>query len=209
MLIEHDGQRPTIAPSAYVAPTAVVVGDVEIGAGSCVLFGAVLSADGGPVVIGRNCVVMENAVIRGAPGHPLRLGDDTLVGPGAHLSGCTVEPGCFLATGVSIFNGATVEAEAEIRINGVLHVNSRLRRGDMIPIGWVGVGDPARILPPDAHKEISRIQRTLDFTKTVFKLPADASQSEVADRYTKRLARHREDVVLRDEPPNASEGGSR
>ena len=88
MILEHRGARPTIDPSAYVAPTAVVCGDVVIGAGARVLFGAVLSAEDGRVELGRNSVVMENALVRGRAGHPALVGDDVLVG--AHRE----DPGC-------------------------------------------------------------------------------------------------------------------
>lgn len=204
MLFEHDKRRPRIARSAYIAPTAVIVGDVEIGDEACIMFGAVVSAESGPVTIGRRCIVMENAVIRGTRHHPVRVEDEVLIGPGAHLSGCSVGRGSFIATGASVFNGATLEPGAEIRINGVLHVNSRLRTDETIPIGWVGVGDPAQILPPNAHDEISKIQRTLNFTATVFGLSRDTPQSEVAARYTARLTRHRDDIRLPDEPPEMS-----
>jgi len=65
VLIEHDGARPVIHPSAYVAPNAVISGDVEIGLECSVLFGAVITADGGPVRIGRRLTIMEQAVVRG------------------------------------------------------------------------------------------------------------------------------------------------
>src|SRR5437870_1109330 len=85
MLIEHQGSRPRIHPSAYVAPTAVLCGDVRIGEGSGVLFGAVLAAEGGPVEVGRSCIVMENAVIRGSKRHSVTIGDHVLIGPRAYL----------------------------------------------------------------------------------------------------------------------------
>ncbi|HET7875156.1 MAG TPA: gamma carbonic anhydrase family protein, partial [Methylomirabilota bacterium] len=65
MVLEHLGKRPRIHESAYVAPTATVCGDVTIGPESRILFGAVLVAEGGPVVVGVHAVVMENAVLRG------------------------------------------------------------------------------------------------------------------------------------------------
>ena len=68
MEIRHRDSSPSVDPEAYVAPTAVLSGQVRVGPGSCVLHGAVLSADGGPVEIGANCVIMENAVLRGTPG---------------------------------------------------------------------------------------------------------------------------------------------
>ena len=76
-------RAPRVAESAYIAPTAVLSGDVTVGAHSRVLFGAVVTAEGGPVEIGANCVIMENAVVRGVPRHPTRLGDHVLVGPHA------------------------------------------------------------------------------------------------------------------------------
>src|SRR6266849_8423140 len=91
MLLEHQGKRPRIHATAYIAPTATVCGDVTIGAESRVLFGAVLVAEGGPVAIGGHCIIMEQAVLRGTARHPIRLADHVLVGPHAHLSGCTVE----------------------------------------------------------------------------------------------------------------------
>ncbi|MEE8545684.1 MAG: gamma carbonic anhydrase family protein, partial [Alphaproteobacteria bacterium] len=112
MLLEHAGKRPHVHESAYVAPTAVLSGEVSIGAGSRVLFGAVLTAEGGPVSIGGHCIVMENAVIRGTRHHPARLGDHVLVGPRAYLTGCEVADCAFLATGATVFNGARIGARA-------------------------------------------------------------------------------------------------
>src|SRR5438067_11556162 len=154
MLIEHLGLRPQVAGSAYVAPTAVLCGDVRIGEGSRILFGAVLTAEGGPVEVGRSCIVMENAVIRGSKRHPVTIGDHVLVGPRAYLTGCTLEDDVFLATGATVFNGATVGRRAEVRINGVVHVMTVVPEGVTVPIGWVAVGDPAEILPPNEHDRI-------------------------------------------------------
>jgi carbonic anhydrase/acetyltransferase-like protein (isoleucine patch superfamily) len=90
MEIRHLESTPSIDPEAYVAPTAVLSGQVRVGPGSCVLHGAVLSADGGRVEIGANCVIMEHAVLRGTPRHPLTIGDHVLAGPHCYLTGCTV-----------------------------------------------------------------------------------------------------------------------
>jgi len=65
MTIRHLGMPPSVHPDAYVARTAVLSGQVSIGAGSCVMHGAVLAAEGGPVQVGAGCVIMENAVLRG------------------------------------------------------------------------------------------------------------------------------------------------
>ena len=198
MMIEHRGAKQRLGKDVYVAPNATISGDVEIGAGSCVLYGAVVTAEGGPVRIGRNCVVMENAVLRGAPGAALTLGDNVLVGPRAYLTGCTVGDNAFIATGAAVFNQATIGAGAEVRINGVVHLKTRLPDGETVPIGWVAVGDPARILPPERHDEIWAIQKTLDFPKTVFGMdrppPGGTIMPEAMRRYTAALRRHLKDT---------------
>jgi carbonic anhydrase/acetyltransferase-like protein (isoleucine patch superfamily) len=200
MLLEHRGKRPRIHESAYIAPTAVICGDVTVGENSRVLFGAVLTAEGGPVVVGSHCIIMENAVIRGTPRHPTRLGDHVLVGPRAYLTGCTVEDDAFLATGATIFNGARIGARAEVRINGVVHLRTTLPADALVPIGWVAVGDPAEILPPKDHDSIWAIQEPLNFPRTVFGLeraPAgETIMPELTRRYARALGRHKDDQVL-------------
>ncbi len=199
-LIEHQGKRPRVAASAYVAPTATLCGDVSIGENSRVLFGAVLTAEGGPVEVGQETVIMENAVIRGSKRHPVRIGHHVLVGPRAYLTGCTVEDDVFLATGATIFNAAHIGAGAEVRINGVVHLRTRLLPGSLVPINWIAVGDPAEILPPGQHDRIWSIQQPLHFPRTVFGLerpPAGVSiMPELTRRYTRALARHRDDRII-------------
>ncbi|MCB2099752.1 MAG: gamma carbonic anhydrase family protein, partial [Rhodobacterales bacterium] len=121
MLLTHDGIAPTIDPTARVAPTAVVCGDVHIGPNTSIGFGCVLTAESGPIRIGADRVVMDTAVLRGGAGAPLTLGDRVMVGPRAYLSGCTVEDEAFLATGAAVFNQARVGRGAEVRINAVVH----------------------------------------------------------------------------------------
>jgi carbonic anhydrase/acetyltransferase-like protein (isoleucine patch superfamily) len=97
MTIRHLGVAPSIHPEAYVAPTAVVSGQVSIGPGSCIMHGAVLAAEGGPIQIGSHCVIMENAVLRGTGRHPLLMGDGVLIGPHAQLTGCCLADEVFIA----------------------------------------------------------------------------------------------------------------
>jgi carbonic anhydrase/acetyltransferase-like protein (isoleucine patch superfamily) len=197
MLIEHEGARPSVADSAYVAPNAVVCGDVTVGEESSVLFGAVLTADGGPIEIGRRCVVMENALVRGRDRQPTRLGDHTLVGPHSHVNGASLEERVFLATGSSVFPGARVGPGAEVRINSVVHVNTVLAPEAIVPIGWIAVGDPAQLFSPDRHEEIWAIQEQLDFPGTAFGLNRDeATMERITERYADLFGRHRADRIL-------------
>ena len=193
MLIEHEGHVPQVHPSARVAPNATLCGDVVIGPNWSIGFGAVLVAESGPVRLGANCVVMDTAVLRGVRAAPLTLGDNVLVGSRAHLTGCTVEDEAFLATGATVFNGARVGRGAEVRINGVVHLRTALPAGAVVPLGWVAVGDPAQILPPDQHDAIWAVQKPLDFPRHVFGVerPPEGQtiMPEVMPRYARALVR--------------------
>ena len=126
VLVEHRGKRPTVDPTAYVAPTAVLSGDVHVGPDARVLYGAVLTAEDG-------------------------------------------------------------------RVNGVVHVKTSLEDGALVPIGWVAVGDPAEILPPDAHDRIWGIQERLDFPGTVYGVARDTPARERMERQVAWFAAHRDD----------------
>jgi carbonic anhydrase/acetyltransferase-like protein (isoleucine patch superfamily) len=173
---------PSLDPSAWVAPTAVLTGDVTIGAGSRVLAGAVLNADRGPVRIGSDVVVMEQAVLRGRPDHPLSIGDAVLVGPHAHLNGTRIEDEVFVATGVAMFPGSVAGTGSELRVRSVLHVNSVLAPHTVVPIGWIAAGDPAQLFSPDRHDELWAVQEPLDFPGTVYGVPRGTSMREIMRR---------------------------
>jgi gamma-carbonic anhydrase len=193
VLIEHRGKRPAVAESAYVAPTAVLSGAVVLGDGARVLHGAVLSAEDGEIRIGADVVIMENALIRGRAKHPATIGDAVLIGPHAHVNGATVEDEVFVATGASLFPGSTAGAGSELRINSVLHVNSRLAPGTVVPIGWTAAGDPARLFAPDQHDELWEVQRALDFPGTVYGVPRGTGMREIMARQSAFYGAHRDD----------------
>jgi carbonic anhydrase/acetyltransferase-like protein (isoleucine patch superfamily) len=193
MLIEHRGSTPQVDPSAYVAPTAVLCGAVHIGPDVRILFGAVLTAEDGEIRVGARSVVMENALIRGRARHPSILGQDVLVGPHAHVNGVRVGDGCFLATGAALFPGAVVGDGAEVRVHGVVQVNTVLPPGATVPIGWVAVGDPARLYPPGQHEQIWAVQESLDFPGTVYGITRDTPATERMSRQTAWFAAHCDD----------------
>jgi carbonic anhydrase/acetyltransferase-like protein (isoleucine patch superfamily) len=195
MRFEHLGAQPRIHPDAVVAATAVVSGDVTIGAGCQVLHGAVITAEGGPVTLGEHVIVMENALIRATAAHPVHIGSHVLVGPMASISGATVEDEVFLATGTRVFNGARIGSHSEVRINAVVHLRTVLPADAVVPIGWVAVGDPAQMLPPDRHDEIWALQHDLDFPGYVFGLDRETPDLmvQLTERYGSSLARHADD----------------
>lgn len=195
MRFEHLGAQPRIHPDAVIAPTAVISGDVRIGADCQVLHGAVITAEGGAITLGENVIVMENALIRATATNSVHIGYHVLVGPMASVSGATVGDEVFLATGTRVFNGARIGERSEVRINAVVHLRTALPAESVVPIGWVAVGDPVQILPPDHHEEIWAAQRELDFPGYVFGLDRETPDLmvQLTERYGRSLARHADD----------------
>lgn len=195
MQFAHLGAEPRIHPDAVVAPSAVISGDVVIGPDCQILHGAVITAEGGALTLGSHVIVMENALVRSTATNPVHIGDHVLVGPLASVSGATIEDEVFLATGTRVFNGARVGARSEVRIGGVVHLRTSLPPDTVVPIGWVAVGEPLRILPAERHEEIEAAQRELDFPGYVFGLDRQTPDRmvQLTERYGRSLARHAED----------------
>jgi carbonic anhydrase/acetyltransferase-like protein (isoleucine patch superfamily) len=197
MLIAHAGKYPEIAASAWVAPDATVCGDVIIGPGTRILYGArLIGESGGRIRIGANCIIMENAVVRASHRHACTIGDHCLIGPSAHIAGAVLEDQVFVATGAAVFHGAHLEQGSEVRVHGTVHLRTRLNRGATVPIGWVAVGDPASILPPDQHDRIWAIQEPLNFPEWVygFKRSTPNLLMEVTRSLSSALGAHAEDM---------------
>ena len=199
MTIDHLGKLPKIPAEAYVAPSVVVCGDVTMGKGRRILFGAQIIAEGGSITIGAECIVFENAVLRSNAKHDLKIGNNCLIGPNAHVVGCTIEDEVFVATGAAIFHGAHLSKGCEVRVNGVVHVKTRLRPGKTVPIGWVAVGDPATILPSAEHDRIWEIQKPLNFPLTVYGFDrSEADMLKITRRLSENLGSHFKDKVRGD-----------
>lgn len=199
MMIVHAGHRPRIDPTAWIAPDATVCGDVTVGPSARVMHGARLIGEGGGTIhIGEACIVMENAVIRASRRHACRIGDHCLIGPQAHVTGAVLEDQVFVATGAAVFHGAHIGQGAEVRVRATVHLRTRLDPGATVPIGWVAVGDPARILPPDRHDDIWAVQAPLDFPSWVYGV--DRGTPDVMVQITQRLSAtlgaHAEDIAL-------------
>lgn len=202
MIIKHLGKEPEIDTSAYIAPNAMICGDVTIGKNVRVMFGAQIIAENSPVTIGDNCIILENAVIRGTGKFPVSTGSNCLIDPNAHLAGCIVENNVFIATGASVFHGATLKLGSEVRINAVVHLKTVLPEDTAVPINWVAVGNPVQILPPDKHDEIWKIQKPLNFPITVYGIdrPGAGDSNNMVDicrAMSDRLESHIEDEITK------------
>lgn len=160
MLVEFGGKKPRIHKTAFVHPTATVIGDVTIGAHSSVWPGAVVRGDFESIRINRYTCIQDNAVVhsgdrygeKGARYLPVEIGSYVVVGHNAMLHGCTIEDNCIVGGGSIVFNGARVRKGSLVGLGAVvLH--------DMeVPPQTIVVGIPARPLRALTDEEFKRIR---------------------------------------------------
>jgi carbonic anhydrase/acetyltransferase-like protein (isoleucine patch superfamily) len=136
---EFEGKRPKVHPDAFIAPTAVLIGDVEVGAGASVWFGAVLRGDEAAIQVGEGANVQDNAVIHCAHDLPTIIERDASVGHSAQLEGCVVE------TGAVVGMGAIMLQRSRLGAGSMLAAGAVLREGQAVPPGHMAAGVPATV----------------------------------------------------------------
>jgi carbonic anhydrase/acetyltransferase-like protein (isoleucine patch superfamily) len=139
---ELGGKRPTIHPDAYIAPTAVLIGDVVIGAGASVWFGAVLRGDEAQISVGDGANIQDNVVIHCALNLPTVIEKDASVGHSAQLEGCVVEQGAVVGM------GATMLQRSRLGAGSLLAAGAVLAEGTEVPPGHMAAGVPAKVKKP-------------------------------------------------------------
>jgi carbonic anhydrase/acetyltransferase-like protein (isoleucine patch superfamily) len=139
LILSLDGAEPVIAPTAWLAPNATVVGRAHVGERSSIWYAAVVRADLDSVSIGRECNVQDGAVLHTDPGRPLRVGDRVSIGHRAILHGCTVEDDVLVGMGAVIMNGAVIGEGSLIAAGAVV------LEGIRIPPGSLVAGVPGKV----------------------------------------------------------------
>ena len=142
MEFELSGKRPRVHPDAYIAPTAVLIGDVEVGAGASVWFGAVLRGDEAAITVGDGANVQDNAVLHCARNLPTVIERNASVGHSAQLEGCVVEQGAVVGM------GATMLQRSRLGKGSLLAAGSVLAEGSEVPPGHMAAGVPAKVKKP-------------------------------------------------------------
>lgn len=141
IVLPYDGVYPRIDPSAYVAPGAAVIGDVEIGPDASIWFGCVLRGDVNEIRIGRGANIQDGTVIHVATkGQGCYVGADVTVGHMALLHACTVEAGGFIGMKACVMDGSVVEGGAMVAAGALVTPNKRVAAGEL----WAG--NPAKKL---------------------------------------------------------------
>ena len=153
MIIALGDITPTVAADAWVAPTAAVIGAVELAEGASVWYGAVLRGDNEPIRIGANSNVQDNVVIHTDMGAPVVLGSGVSVGHGAIIHGAIVGDDVLVGMGSTIMNRATIGDESLVAAGALVPEDT------VIPPRSLVVGVPARVLREMSDEEVERNRR--------------------------------------------------
>ncbi len=143
-LFAFEGRSPRVDPTAFVAPTAALIGDVVVEAGASVWFNAVLRGDYGPIVVREGANVQDGSVLHTPPGIPVDIG------PGATVAHLCVIHGAHVGAEALIANHATVLDGAVIGARSMIAAHSLVTAGTQIPAGVLAVGAPAQVKGPIA-----------------------------------------------------------
>jgi len=208
MIIMHRDNEPNIDPTAYVAPTATIVGDVRIGAMAKVMFGAVVNSEGSSITIGENVIISENAVVRataeGNHDHPVNIGDNVLIGPHVTILGAALESCSYIATGATILQGAKVGSGSVITVGALVHANTIIPDEFFVPPHMTAVGDPVQLFSPDQKEEVGKAIMSVGFANVAFNInAAGKSRAEIYKEATqvrlKEYEAHFEDKIIKKE----------
>ncbi|CAA7620819.1 Protein YrdA [Candidatus Terasakiella magnetica] len=148
-ILSYQGTLPTIDGSAFIAPTATVIGDVVIGEGTSVWFNCVIRGDVHEIRIGARTNIQDGTIVHVTGGKlGTYIGSDITIGHGAILHACTLEDGCFVGMGAVVLDGAVVESGGMVAAGAVVTPGKRVKKGEL----WGG--NPAKLLRPLSQAEM-------------------------------------------------------
>jgi len=156
MIIPFDGKHPRIGREVFIAPTAVLIGDVTIADGASIWYGAVLRGDTAPIVIGRDTSIQDNCTVHADHGFPTVVGAEVTVGHHALVHGCTIEDGCLVGSGAQVLNGAVV------RTGSIVAGGAIVREGTEIGPGQLAAGLPAIVKRPLTEQDRAMLRRATE-----------------------------------------------
>lgn len=154
MIIPVKGRAPEIDPSAFVADSAALIGDVVLGRGASVWFGAVVRGDSNSIRIGALANIQDNSVLHVDHTHKLAVGDEVTIGHRAILHGCTICDRVLVGMGATIMNGAVIGSDSIVGAGALVTENTRVPPRSLI------LGVPAKVKRELTDDEAASIRRS-------------------------------------------------
>ncbi len=139
MIYDFNGKTPNISAAGFVADNATLIGEVNLGEGANIWYGAVLRADVGPITLGEGSNVQDNAVVHLDPGGATTIGKNVTIGHGAIIHGCTLEDDCLVGMGATLLNNCVVGK------GSIIGAGALVPEGMIIPERSLVVGVPGKV----------------------------------------------------------------
>ena len=152
MQIAYKDILPTIHPTVFIAPGAMIIGAVTIGEESSVWFNCVLRGDLEYIEVGERTNIQDGTVVHLDPGFPCVIGDDVTIGHGAIIHGCTVGDGAMISMGATILTGAKIGERA------IIAAGALVREGQEIPPDMLAMGLPAQVRREVTEADLERVR---------------------------------------------------
>ncbi len=152
MILNVEGHVPKIHSSAFIAPGAMIIGDVVIGEQSGIWFNCVLRGDIDRIMIGARSNIQDGTVVHLDPGSPVVIGDDVTIGHAAIIHACTIGNGALIGMGAIVLSGAQIGSEA------IVAAGTLVREGQQIPSKTVAMGVPAQVKRGATDEDIMRVR---------------------------------------------------
>jgi carbonic anhydrase/acetyltransferase-like protein (isoleucine patch superfamily) len=152
-LLPFDGATPDVDETAFLAPTAAVIGRVRVERDAVVMFGAVLRGDRDAIVLGPGSNLQDNAVVHCDPGSPTTIGADVSVGHGAVVHGCTIGDEVLIGMNATVLNRAVIGAGSLVAAGSVV------LEGTEVPPRSLVAGVPAKVRRAITDEELDGIRR--------------------------------------------------
>ena len=152
MILPLKKLTPSIDEDTFIAETAVIAGNVTLGKGSSVWYGAVMRGDYEAIEVGRGSNIQDQCVIHVVKGKPVKVGDQVTIGHSAVLHGCQIEDGCIIGMGAVILDGAVIGK------GSLIGAGALVPEGKVIPPGSLALGSPAKVVREFKREDSERLK---------------------------------------------------
>jgi carbonic anhydrase/acetyltransferase-like protein (isoleucine patch superfamily) len=120
MILEYSGLKPKIGKNVFIAPTAVIIGDVELKDGASIWYGTVVRGDRDTIIVGKNTNIQDNCTLHADVGQPVVIGDNVTVGHNVVIHACTIEDNCMIGISATVLTGAHIKTGSIVAAGAVV-----------------------------------------------------------------------------------------
>jgi len=155
MILQYNGLKPKIGKNVFIAPTATIIGNVEIADGASIWYGTVIRGDTSYIKVGRNSNIQDNCTVHTEADAPVIIGAHVTIGHNAVIHGCTIADRVLIGIGAIILNGAAIQTGA------IVAAGSLIKQGQRVEPNCLVVGSPAAVKKKLTERDAELISKPI------------------------------------------------